>query len=446
MRLPILARYTVLFCNLLPMATVAQRVVHGLVLDASVERPLPGANVRLDGGEGGTVTDAKGHFELECGAAQEVTLRLSYVGYADRVRLVTSNEITSGERIVVLLQRSITELPVMDVHAPAPEVVFQRKDLHVGAYHVNGDGLWVLVYDSPQLWHREESAGEQVLRGARLYLLDTLFNERFHLSVPSEVRGLRKDHRQRTIVEGMKEAWFAWPGGEDIEFGRVDLTTLHEAVLPWTDSVPGYLLGNNLQPTYPAFDHFAHDPVRDTSRVICSVVDEHTMELFRSQYKYMTGHDKVVAMDLGREMGVDAEVIAGYMTGFPKDLYFNVPYAPLFVVHDTLCVFDHYRERIRRFNKELIVIDEVPIWHQRDRNWDELLLQDAANDAVHVVFTRNARTWIRRIDLATGTLGPATALTYPYPEEVQVHDGYAYYVYRPYGSLQKRTLYREVLR
>ena len=91
-------------------------------------------------------------------------------------------------------------------------------------------------------------------------------------------------------------------------------------------------------------------------------------------------------------------------------------------------------------------IDEIPMVHQRDQNWDGLLLQDAASDAVHVVFARNARTWIRRIDPATGALGPATALTYPYPEEVQVHDGHVYYVYRPYGSLQKRTLYREVLR
>ena len=446
MRSSILARYTFLVVALLPAAAMAQRIVRGTVLDATMERPLPDANVRLQGSDVGAVTDATGHFELECGTAEEVTLRISFVGYAEKVRVVTQEEILSGTPILILLQRSVTELPEMDVHAPEPEEVFQRKDLHVGAYHVNADGLWVLVYASPQLWHRAENAGEQILHGARLYLLDTLFNERFHRSLPSAVRGLRKDHRQRAIVEGVKDAWFASAGEEDIELGPVHLATLHEAVLPWTDSVPGYLLGNNLQPTYPAFDHFGYDPGRDTSRLICSVVDAHTMELFRSQYKYMTGHDKVVAMDLGREMGVDAEVIAGYMTGFPEDLYFSVPYAPLFVVRDTLCVFDHYRERIRRFNLGMTPIDEIPMVHQRDQNWDGLLLQDAASDAVHVVFARNARTWIRRIDPATGALGPATALTYPYPEEVQVHDGHVYYVYRPYGSLQKRTLYREVLR
>ena len=97
----------------------------------------------------------------------------------------------------------------------------------------------------------------------------------------------------------------------------------------------------------------------DTVQKNCTITDARTLELFRSQYKYMQGRDKVIAMDLALETGIDAEIIAGYMTGFPDDLYFHPPYAPLFVINDTLCVFDHYRERIARYNSALHPIGEA---------------------------------------------------------------------------------------
>jgi hypothetical protein len=257
---------------------------------------------------------------------------------------------------------------------------------------------------------------------------------------------MHRDHLQRTLVEGMEEAWLAWYEEEGIQFGRVDRSTLHKAVLPWTDTVPGFLLGSNHDKTYPAFDHIAHSLIADTDRVYCSVVDEHVMALFRSQYKYMSGPNKVLAMDLAMETGIDKEIIAGYLTGFPDDLYFHAPYAPMFVVHDTVCVFDHYKACIHRFTKDLVPLGSVPLVHHTQRDWDGLLLQDGATDQVLVVFARNARTWIRTLDPTTGALGNSTPLTFPYPEELQVFDGWIYYVYRPYGSLQKRTLYRERIR
>ena len=432
---------------LVPMTVWGQQaLLHGTVVDAISGTPLKDAHIVVKGSEYATATDAQGKFSLRCERQGDVVLVVSYIGYAGTERKVSRRELEGKDAMVIRLEPKTTLLPILDVQAEGPEVVYQRTDLHVGAYHANAEGLWVLTYEKPQLWHAEGDAGQQVLRGARLHLLDTDFHERASILMPSDAHALHHDHAQRTLVEGLKEAWFAWMGEDGIELGRIDKHTLHDAVLPWTDSIAGKLLGNNLDVTFPAFDHFARDMATGEDHIFCSVTDAHTLELFRSQYKYMEGRDKVIAMDLALETGIDAEIIAGYMTGFPKDLYFHVPYAPLFVVHDTICVFDHYRERMRRYSAALEVLDEVPITHQNVRDWDGMLLQDAATEEVYVQFSRNARTWIRRIDPRTGELGAATALTYSYPEEVQVYNGYVYYVYRPFGSLQKRTLYREALR
>lgn len=66
------------------MATVAQSPtikVRGQVIDEQGE-PLTGATVRIKGGQGGTITDVDGNFQLE--VAGNAILSISYVGYKER--------------------------------------------------------------------------------------------------------------------------------------------------------------------------------------------------------------------------------------------------------------------------------------------------------------------------------------------------------------------------
>lgn len=65
----------------LTSATIfAQGVVTGTVIDADMEAPLPGANVRVVGTNNGTITDFGGVFSLEVEQASG-TIEISYVGF-----------------------------------------------------------------------------------------------------------------------------------------------------------------------------------------------------------------------------------------------------------------------------------------------------------------------------------------------------------------------------
>jgi len=437
----------VLIAGMLAVAAMSQDLMlRGRVIDAATERGIVDAHIRSKGTSNIAVSDANGSFELACPGPTAVTLEISRVGYATLELEAGAHAWTDQEPLIVRMVARAVDLPEVTIDRPKPEVVYQRDDLHVGDYFTKDDGVWVLTYERPKLLHREDEAGKQVFRDARLHLLGHDFVERSSVRLPTDVCRLRHDAVHRVIVEGTGSAWVAMQEGGEVFLSAIDLKTLHEQVLPWTDSIPGQLLGSDLDPTFPAFKHVAYDLTAQASQTICTVQDDFRMELFRSQYKYMSGHDKVVAMDLALETGVDAEIIAGYMTSFHKHLYFRSPYAPLFVVKDTLCVFDHYKERVRRYLPDHTAIDEVPITYHRDRNWKHQLLQDRDDGAVYVLYARNLRTWLRRIDPSTGRLGPERVLDHPFPEEVQVHDGYAYFIYRPYGSLQHRTLYRQAIR
>jgi hypothetical protein len=452
------ARTLLLFCfvsatRLFAMADPIVRV-QLLVVDSLSGSPIAGVHVKATFSVASArtarsivlVSDREGRSVLEVGANERVRLVLSHVSWNTVDRTFGAGELVDGATLRIAMLPRMVDIPEVVIRRAAPEVVFQRADLHVGDHCVTADGVWVLAYEQPQLWHRQESAGEQLFRHAALHLLDTLFREKASVALVGEVRCLYRDHRGRVVVDGRSKAWVATAPGDSIALQEVDRNLVHEALLPWTDSIAGHLLGSTRNPDWPAFDHVAYDPVADVQHSICSVEDALVMELFRSQYKYMSGPDKVVAMDLELELGVEREVIAGYMTGFHKDIYFHVPYAPLFVVRDTLCVFDHARGAIRRFTSAMVPVDEVPMKHVRQRGWSERLVQDPADDAVYALFAHGPRTVVRRLDPATGALGRQAVLAHPFPDEVQVHDGHAYYVYRPTGAVDHRTLYRETLR
>lgn len=421
-----------------------QAVLVGRVVEAG-GRHIADAHARWEGARDGAVSDARGNFRLPLPEGPRGVLVVSHTGHATVQRQVYRSRIGTDTVTIVLAVQPVELGPFEVAARTAPEPVFQRADVHVGAYAVNDDGLWVLAYEKPQLWHREERAGEDVLLASRMVLLDTDFREVAAIGLPAPAKRIVRDHAQRVIAEGEREAWLALRDEDGLRLQRMDAAVLREHVLPWTDSTAGRVFGSNRTEDFPAFDHLLHRFDDGSDRLICSVQDEFVMDLFRSQYKYMSGREKVLAMDMELATGVDREVIAGFMTGFQHDKYFKVPYAPLFRLNDTLCVFDHAKGAIRWFSLDGAALGEAPMKHQRDRSFRRLLLHDTSTGRVHALFQRGPVAMLRTVDPRSGALGPEQPLTHPFPSEVQVHDGHAYYVYRPFGSLQKRTLYRERL-
>jgi iron complex outermembrane recepter protein len=72
----------IIFLSACAETSIAQNtIVSGTVSDAETNEAIPGANILIKGKLTGTVTDAKGHFELTTGVKLPVTLMISVVGY-----------------------------------------------------------------------------------------------------------------------------------------------------------------------------------------------------------------------------------------------------------------------------------------------------------------------------------------------------------------------------
>lgn len=411
------------------------------VLDSTDRRPIPEVVVKVDGRMAG-VTDDDGRLRVAWNAGS--MLRVEHLGYETRTVPARMAPV-SGTWTMHLVSRDRILDPVA-VGWAKPEEVFRREDLHAADLLVNDAGLWVLAYERPRHVRAEADASKEILRDVRLVLLDTLFNEVASCPVPEDVFGLRHDLRNDVVIEGTTRAFGVGRKGEELVLFPFGSEELRRSVLPWTDSIPGWVVGSNIEDTYPALDHLALDPLADSLARICTVTDTFLMDLLRSEYKYMKGDEKVTAMNLAAQLGVDKEVVAAYMRGFSRNVWFKSLYAPLFVVGDTLLVFDHPRKRIRKFDRDFHENGSVPIIYQaegEERLWADRLSQDRSTGQVYAHFRKGGNTWLRAIDPVTGLLGPRHRLQHEFPERVQVQGGWAFYIWRPRGSLQKRTIYRE---
>jgi hypothetical protein len=443
-------RYALVLILLVACAlhTSAQGMLRGILLDSADGSAVVDAQLGWAGEGISAVTDEEGRFTIayrNAGARLEVT----HVAYRTRsVPFPGDTGLEAGRWVIWLGSRTIM-LDAAEVTRPKPEVVFQRDDLHAADLFVNHDGLWVLAYQRPRMVRSEGEQSQEILREVRLVLLDTSYVEQASAFLHEDVTGLYHDLRDLPIVRGASQAYGAAYHQHAIGLQPFPLEQLDRAVLPWTDSIPGWVLGSEKDDVIPRVDHVGYAPALDSGTRVATVVDSFMMALFRSEYKYLSGHDKVVAMDLARDFRTDPEVVAGYMAGFDRNIWFKPVYAPLFVVKDTILVFDHYRGRLCKYDTSFHRCGEVPIVHhlaRQGKDWKGRIVQDGRTGELYAEYERYGQGWLQRIDPTTGRPGAITRLTYKYPEKVQVYDGGVYYIHRPPGTVLKRTLYRERLR
>jgi hypothetical protein len=71
--------------------------------------------------------------------------------------------------------------------------------------------------------------------------------------------------------------------------------------------------------------------------------------------------------------------------------------------------------------------------------------QDSKSRKIYTITEKGGWNYIQEIDTKNGQTVHSQRLHYKYVDQVKFHNGYVYYVYRPFESSQKRFLYREIV-
>jgi hypothetical protein len=314
------------------------------------------------------------------------------------------------------------------------DTVFGSKQVSVEDYCIFEDGSRLLiVYE------------KTIQKGSKLWYLDKSNSliDQYHLY--EQPHYFYRDYAKRLHLICEQKVYEINIRHEKIRLSTIDPELFYGYRQRILDTLPGHYYYTDYSPTYPAVK-FITTRIEDTTHyVIREVKDDFMMELYRAQYKYVSGRDKLWAYRKEQETGIDKEIWVGAVI-FTQDVLYRPVYAPLFIKEDTLLIFDQYRSYLYRYNSLHMLIDSVFVNYYKNpkgEKWEQPLMRDEITGAIYSLYNKGGYYYLRCLNTSSGILTTTTRISYQFVHHIRIHNGYVYYIYRPFESSQRKFLYRE---
>ena len=410
-------------------------VVTGRVVDND-QVPIPSVTIKT--ADTLCVTNKRGFYRFFHQKNQKLTLSFSHSGFSNKKLAVPKRWIKNAKDDslaldnVMLNNLTITEFTIT---ANRVDTVFGSTQYSVEDFELDSSGkMIVLAYE------------KTLKKESKILLLDS--NQQIihtHL-IPGESIRLFKDFLGDTYVITKYKVL-------KVEISPKNLITLvltkndvfYDFIYRVIDTVGSYYLYSNFNELYPAIKFYGLNTQDSSHQLIKEVKDDFMMELYRAQYKYVSGRDKLWAFRKEQETGVDKEIWIGAAV-FTNDILYKPVYAPLLVYYDTLLIFDHYKDLLFCYDSEFNLLNSIAIsYHKKvkKQKWSQPLIQDLKTQNIFALFNNGGYFILKKFDINSGEVNSGFKLSNRFVEKVKIINGYAYYIYRPFESIQKKFIYKE---
>ncbi len=422
------------------MANGQEKVVL-TVLDQISLTPIQNVNVSSENGYFLGKTNTDGAIILELYSTKIISL--NHVSYSSK-----EVEITFGPNSYTIQLMPKTEvLGDVTITAKEPVVVYKNDVFHASDYEfLDQNNILILTYEKKRMFKKESQADLEILERCKLVCLDENLKVKTESKIIPVAIDIQKDEFGQCFLTTIESIFFVIITDHGIMLDEMsDDFSLNENRNLVIDETNEIQLISDYEDTYPEFSYYLSNRKGDLEKV-CTVKDEQLMHLFRAQYRDFKPREKLEAYRMELKTGIDKEVISGYMSGFHKSIYFRPIYAPAFKVDSGFIIVNHVANQIERYSSKGVKIDGTEIkYHLKSRKtgWTENLIQDKETEEIYTCFEVNGNAILKKINHRTGQIHDEMKLTYRYPEQLSVLNGEVYYLYRPFGSSQKKYLYKE---
>ena len=407
--------------------------ISGQVLDLE-NFPIP--NVTVSFKNKLTKTSENGSFLIPVNEIKSIDIDFNHSGFKKYKLSVSSRKLRRNVNDTLFLPSINLYNLLLDefsVIANKIDTVYGSDRFSVEDFEMVNDGQMLLLSYEKTL--RKES---------KILLLDKNQQLLHTHVVPGQSIRLFKDYSGQSYVITIDKVFQINVSNINrIELNAINNDVFYDYCYRIIDTISDDYLYSNFNELYPAIKFYSSSKIDSTHSIIKEVKDDFMMELYRAQYKYVSGRDKLWAYRKEQQTGIDKEIWVGASV-FTNDILYKPIYAPLFVKNDSIYLFDHYQNYIYSYNSAIELLDSIPItYHLKSKNekWSQPLIQDEKEKDIFVLFNSGGFYIIKKID--KGKVNRGFKLTNRYVENMKIYDGYVYYVYRPYESIQKKFIYKE---
>jgi hypothetical protein len=412
-------------------------VVYGTVKDQEKKSAMDNVNIFVNGIIAGQTH--KGNFRITLPQPLPVELKFTYQGYNAIVKTLTrakfgAKDSLKLELFMVSATIELTEVNITSVEKP--DTVVGNNSFFIQDFEFAGDNFLLLTTDrKTDAWSvRLADKDQKILSRANIPVMDVVQLYRDFLGY---INVICKEAVYRVKFDGT-----------EIGLQQLPKNDFDWMIRPCVDTITSSIYFSNYRADYPEFSYFAYHKNDSTKVLVRSVVDKDLALQYAFEYEFLKPKDKLMARKIEQQTGIDKREVAAYMTDFAHQRWFTPLYAPMFIIRDTVLIFDHYSDKIYKYDSKNNPVDSVKIsYHHPEkwREWRRQLLKDELKLDIYGVFLKGGYTYLKEIGTNNGNILSVSRLTFQFVDKVKVKDGYAYYIYRPNSSLQTKFLYKERL-
>ena len=419
--------------NFLFLAGMAQQ--RGKVISFNTKKPLTGAVVKWTNGKQFAVTDENGEFSIPTSKTGYVVQSIGYYDYT-----------TTKLGRVIELAEQVYQLPVLGI-TDAPDSIFGSLRYSVGDFVWWNGKLTMLLYEHEKLIKPADEKRD-LWEDAWIAQIDSfgrIINS-FHINEPAERFHLTPTGACFVLTENSVFQLQSEP------FLHLDKLS-HESFRQEFEPICGFLNSNIVFHTftedYPEFSYYllkqnSTDPIE-----LAHVADSLTIELFKSEYKYMNGRAKRIAYQYELDYGVPKEIVAGQMTRFKESPYYRDPVAKIVQHEDRWSIFNISQREVVFINAEGKQVSKVAMKGERNLSnlptKEKILNVQFDSEEKEVVCFTQHRTGESTFNLLKedGSIELKKNLYWQHIRNPQLKNGRVYYLYRPFESRNNWYLYAE---
>jgi hypothetical protein len=411
-------------------------IVIGKITDANSGQNIENVHIKVQQENSITNADSKGDYKLNIYKKKYLTLVFSHTSYVTIYELLDTKKDTIY--LDVKLKLKLEELPIAEITIERkPEIVFKSTKISIADYEFFEDKFIFLAYS------------KSLNKDSEIYLVnenETILSKHFIPGTPVE---LYTDYLGNINLICKKSIYRVGIENDKLSLYELPLTDFYQLIKPIVDTLEGNIIFSDFLHQYPRFKYYAFSPEDTSVTLIKELVHKEMDWQYAFEYEALNNAEKQFAKRMAKRFkGLDRYDIAASMTGFSNNFLYEEVYAPLFVINDTINIFDHHEDKIWKFIDDTIDVGSVAFsyHHSKKKNaWKRQLIMDEVNGEIYGLFSVNGYNYLKEINTSTGEIVSETKLTFQFVDEIKIKDGKVYYTYKPQRTLQKKFLYKEWL-
>ena len=411
--------------------------ITGKIYSKENKQALQGASVKLMNSTLSVSTEKDGKFHFTAPRLPHLTILFQFLGYKKQIRELELSPTQDSVFLVVELLTDSFSLSTIEINGKTkPDTVFGTPKYSIADFDFYEEKFILLCF--------KKNMNHTFLR-----LVDNQGKELSEKEVPveaGEAKELMKDYMGYTNLICKNGIYRIILSEENFYLAELNQKDFNALLKPVVDTIDEHIFFTNYSADFPLFSYFDYNRKDSTDKKIVTVENKELMDLYRFEYYFLKPNEKLMARQFAQEYNIDKHKAAAIMSGFTQSMFYTPLYAPLFVIGDTLHVFDHYKNLLIRFSKEGQKIDSSEIQYHHPKKWREWknhLLKDQTEETIYALFSKDGHQYLKKINTRSGKEEGSYKIIHYSAEKIKIKDNYLYYVYRPYESLQEKFLYKE---